>query len=450
MRLSDVTEGARLLLYSHEPLIAAAVASLKIVEQPERDMVAETNGREIFVGKLFLGLMKQEAAFVLAHEVMHVLSQHCGKRLPSDLWHLKGKKVSEVSAEDRFKLDLWARACDVLINEKLLRSINCERGLIVFPETIGGERASRYGLTPSRVLQMTEEELYERLKQGCPQSIDGPEIGSGDGQQEGASVKGIGQHGDSSADGMDRQEAGSGWGEGQHGDVVPAPDGEGLSDKDVEAILSLAAISAGSEADQFIGRELVQSRLTRPRDWKAELMEALTQPLAGGDVTWSRRNRRVPSDEVVLPAVRDWQASLAVVIDLSGSTIPYVDRFLQELKSIVSQVPMERLRVLTHTTTVEEVLDVGSNDEAWMRLDDLPLGRTGGTYYAPVAEKLLEMGDLTAVVWLTDLMPADWATAGPLLVRLGRPLVWAVPEQYVKTYGDRGRDYGKVAAIFDA
>lgn len=418
--MSKAFDKAMLVLYTSEPLISAVLARMRLVPEPGKGYVAKTDGRTIWVGRDGLKLPYRELAFVLAHEVMHALSYHTTLRRPAALKHVHAGM--QMDGNTRRLWSLWAIACDVCINTRLEVSQSVKTGRLARPR-MDYFNALEIGMKPDWVLNATEEEVFEELLargfdagSGLPDLLPAQgagEGGDGDGDDEGDT--------NSSAEGA--SEAGS------------LPDSP-LTPEEVESIVASVAVMRGAgDNDGFIGQEAIAGRYASVLDWRRLLVEALVEPQAGGDVTWSRRSRRSPVEDVIFPASRSHTASLYIIVDMSDSVEIYAERFLSEVRRIMENVDLSFVQVIRHSCSMDVVLETYSKDEALVEMEKLRLRVGGGTWFRPVVEHLVRAcrgeNPPTAVVWLTDLECSDTTETAQALKKIPSsvPFFWVTPEK---------------------
>ena len=413
---------ALLSLYVNEPLISAVLSRMRLVQEPDKDYVAKTDGRRIWVGKAGLELPYRQLTFVLAHEVMHALSHHTSLRRPAALKHVyAGMQMDE---NTRRLWNLWAIACDVSINTRLEASQSVKSGRMERPR-MDYYNASKVGLSREWVLQeATEEQVFEAL---LKENFD-----CGDSEPDLVPAQSSdGVAGEGSEDGEDTNEETGDAGAGGGGQKDDTP----LSPEEVESALASVSVMRGASAGgDFIGKELVAGRYFSGLDWRKLLTEALLEPQAGGDVTWSRRSRRSHVDDVILPASRSYAASLYVVVDVSGSVLHYVEKFLGEVRRIIESVDLSYVQVIVHDDELRNLVESHSKDEMLMEIQNLRVRSGGGTRFASVIQHIVReckgANPPTAVVWLTDLECTDTHMTKLFLSKIPKtlPFFWVVPD----------------------
>jgi predicted metal-dependent peptidase len=135
--------------------------------------------------------------------------------------------------------------------------------------------------------------------------------------------------------------------------------GQGMSQEEIEQVAKdiNQAIRQGQLMASKMGGN--QSRaldsLVEPKvDWREQLREFVSSTAVGKDIsTWQRVNRRWLQHDVYMPStVTETIGRIVVAPDMSGSTEPYVSKFLSEVQGICLNVKPEKVDLIYWDTEV--------------------------------------------------------------------------------------------------
>jgi len=382
---------ATVKLIMGEPFIGAVLARLAVVYEPDAPAPSATDGKSIVWSDEFEDQPLPCITFTLAHEVMHVMSGHV-QRAPAIIKKLHNKvKNKTATAEDMQELKrhskAWNMATDVKINTHLDQSQAKRVGIIKAPVGFPLITAGSLDMAPQEVMTQTEEAIYQAILKAPPSNApahyDGP------------------------------------------GDLLEADD-EALTEADVAVAVHQANLMAkGGIKNGAIGAALVETITTTTVDYRRVLADVLTST-SGGDRTWSRRSRR--SEDIIMPGRRSQKLdALTIVVDVSASTRSVIPQFLDQVQQLIATLPVDKLRVIQHNTSVRDVMESSDSTDVTTTIDKVRdnLKSGGGTRFVPVVEDLKQHEPSAAVVWLTDGASADGCpTDIPT-----QSLIWAVPEK---------------------
>jgi predicted metal-dependent peptidase len=149
-----------------------------------------------------------------------------------------------------------------------------------------------------------------------------------------------------------------------------------------------------------------------------ELLRRFIERSHTSEYRWTRPNRRFLTQGLILPGRHSEHLSIAVGIDVSGSTLDDLPRFLAELKGILTSFSRWTLRLVACDTRI--IFDqVFSDDNP--PPDDLPIGAGGGTDLQPVIDVLADQPP-SALVFLTDGYASEPSQPD-------FPVLWAISDQ---------------------
>ena len=185
-------------------------------------------------------------------------------------------------------------------------------------------------------------------------------------------------------------------------------------------------VAQAAQAAKMMGKmsanmqRLVDEVLQPKVDWR-EVMQKFLVKARTDQRSFSRFNRRFIAQGLYLPSVSGEQmGEVCFAVDCSGSIDQKtVNQFAAEIKRVKEDLMPERIHVLYFDSEVSHVESYEQHDD----LDIKPHGG-GGTDFAPVFEKIVELGiNPVAVVFLTDLCcnsfgdqpdaPVLWVTTDP-------------------------------------
>jgi len=185
-------------------------------------------------------------------------------------------------------------------------------------------------------------------------------------------------------------------------------------------------VAQAAQAAKMMGKmsanmqRLVDEVLQPKVDWREVLQKFLVKARTD-QRSFARFNRRFIAQGLYLPSVSGEQmGEVCFAVDCSGSIDQKtVSQFASEIKRVKEDLMPERIHVLYFDSEVSHVESYEQHDD----LDIKPHGG-GGTDFAPVFEKIIELGiNPVAVVFLTDLCcnsfgdqpdaPVLWVTTDP-------------------------------------
>ena len=377
---------------------------------------AATDGVYVYISpEFFRGLASDsQRAFLLAHEVSHIILRHPQR---GKVYQDRGFFRPSVSFDHR----LYNRAADYVINS------DCKAmGLEPIPQGCYSDEYGRDDIVDS---------VYAELHQQQDDPKDEPE-GEGDDDQGGD------QSGGNPAPQPDGDESGTGDKSDPDGDSsggLPDPEGhdhhltpeyEG-TDEEQEASAREDEHDIRSSVDDGIdqleadGRDPAKlsdairegSHRHRPSsasdtDWRAELADRFNRAGAGGQTTWSRiHRRRFSTLGVISPTSIGQIGRVSIVVDISYSVSRNVlNQFMTEAASLIDSLqPRDGVVVAWTNHRFHSSDEVYSGGE----LLDLEIPCGGGTYMTAGVNWLEENGlesDLTIVFTDGEMGDDDWAS----------------------------------------
>lgn len=350
--------------------------------------VAATDGLYIILNPdEFLSRLLHERVFILAHEIMHMILNHCNLMhrfgLSGHIIYPSGKKLKYIPM-------LYNVAADYVINQILADS------------RVGKPPADALLDVNMATAMDNPIDVYAKLYKEA-QSMGGkpppPDAGSG------------GRKGQKSFD----QVLAPGEAKGKNPQEVAAERDEGEWKAAVAAANAINKAQGKSSAalDRFF------SSLLKPKvDWREALPAAVARSVGGGGFTWRRLDRRFILQDLAVPGRAKFDTdNVTVAIDTSGSIGQVeIDRFFAEMKGIIEDCRPRLIRVIWCDAKVNKVDEVEDANE----IDTLKPKGGGGTDFRPVFDWVKKSGSTPDVlVYFTDLM-GSFPSAEP-----GYPVIWA-------------------------
>jgi predicted metal-dependent peptidase len=185
-------------------------------------------------------------------------------------------------------------------------------------------------------------------------------------------------------------------------------------------------VAQAAQAAKMMGKmsanlqRLVDQVLHPKVDWR-DVMQRFLVKARTDQRSFARFNRRFIAQGLYLPTVSGEQmGEVCFAVDCSGSiTKQVVNQFSTEITKVKEDLMPSRIHVLYFDSEVSHVESYEQHDD----LDIKPHGG-GGTDFAPVFEKIIELGiNPVAIVFLTDLCcnsfgdqpdaPVLWVTTDP-------------------------------------
>jgi len=318
---------ARTKMLLRLPFFGKLATHLKLVEAEWLPTIGTDSTRIYYNPDFINALAKDEIVFVLAHNVMHCIYNHHGRRAGRD------KKT-------------WDSACDYVTNNEL---IDLRVGKM--PNLIKILHDKKYG-------DMTAEEVYNDLMKNQPpqQPGQGQSSGDGDGQGEGSAPGSFDEHFEPNKGDKNSNEQGSEEQDGAKSDgqvIMTDPEFNQAQDQFKQAVLA-AAKSAKDAGEVPAGIRRMIKELTNPKmDWR-ELLAAQIKSCVPSDFTWARGNRKTRSMGIYMPDMeRQDRVEVCVAIDTSGSISESMLRdFLGEIMGIMEQFTDFEIQIWTFDTKV--------------------------------------------------------------------------------------------------
>ncbi len=359
---------ARLSLLFNQPFFGSLIMQLPLQEENTWCTTAAVDGRYIYWNrKFFEGLTLDEVIFVLAHEVMHVVYDHFGRRSHRDpgYWNMAGDYVINA----------------MLINEK----IGAMPMKPVADKDENGNTSQRVGLYDKKYEGWSSEAVYDDLQ-----------------KRQVKKQMTLDVHIQLGKDGQD------GEGKKANGGIPIEIDEESLKGirEELKNKILQAAQAAAGKMPASIAR-LVDHLVEAKINWRDYIRETIQSQLTA-DYTWHKPNRRHHGTDVIFPSlIKEETIDVEVSIDQSGSISTEMARdFLSEIHGITQQYAQFTIAVSTFDTKLYN-RQVFTNDNLDELLDYEPKG--GGGTDIGVVWKYLKKNSIEPklLIVFTDLEDDD-------------------------------------------
>jgi hypothetical protein len=327
---------------------------------------AATDGRKFYYNSRFITLLKpKEVDFLVAHEVLHVVYDHMGRRGERDPQIFNIANDYAVNADlKRHKIGQFITSVPALYEQKYDGK---------FSEEI-------YDDLMQNVQKMDMDQLIDQL---IDEHMEGDEgDGSGDGENGG--------------DGNKK--------DGKRPKPMTAEEREQLKQELKQAILNAASNADAGSLPLGVER-LIKDMVNPVMPWRDLLQVNLTSAIKT-DFSWMRPNRRGWHIDAVLPGMTPGEEiDVDVFIDLSGSISDAQGKaFLSEVAGMMSQFNGYRINVHCFDTEVYNPQTYTS--ENLETIEEYQLMGGGGTDFTCIFKYLKEQGRVPErLVVFTDGYP---------------------------------------------
>jgi len=319
---------ARIGLLLRHPFFGNMATRLRILAADDWLGTAAVDGRNLYYNTQFFNAMNnKEIEFVVAHEILHMVFDHLGRR------------------DDRNPM-LYNISADYIVNNTLVRD-----RIGTIPSIVDCYQDFKYeGWTSEEVY----DELFEEAKKNGEEALK--------------------QLGEMLDEHLDMDEGDEGDSPGEEGE-----DGNGnatskskpkyskeemkqIKDEIKENMISAAQTAGAGNVPGAVARMIKE--LTEPKmNWR-EIIRQSVQSSIRSDYTFSRPSRKGQMSGAILPSM-DFQDTIdiAVCIDMSGSIGDAQGKdFLGEIKGIMEEFPDYNIKVWCFDTRVYNEEDFEAND----------------------------------------------------------------------------------------
>lgn len=310
--VKEMIVGGRVRMLIKHPFFGTLATRLKLVEA-QWCPTAAVDGKHFYYNPdFFRTLTPEEIDFVVGHEVMHCVYDHCGE----------GGRLMDYKEEDRDP-KLWNIAADYKVNQACVES------------KIG--QMPKSAIHDPKFYGKYTEEIYQYVKENKDQYESKQTLDLhlfGDGNDETGGTGKNDPTGRTAPIKISKEEA------------------KQIKDQMKQAVLQAAQTAGAGNMPGDVERLIKQ--MTEPKmDWR-QLINTSILSLLKSDFTWMRQSRKSRSMGVYLPAQdNDEKIDVAIGMDVSGSIDDsMISDFMGEIYGIMQQFQDFRLRVWTYDTQV--------------------------------------------------------------------------------------------------
>ena len=311
--VKEMIVSSRVRLLIRHPFFGTLATRLRLIES-EWCPTAATDGRHFYYNcDFFRTMTSEEIDFVVAHEVMHCVYEHCG-----ETGRLLDQKVDDQD------MKLWNIAADYKVNQACIES------------SIG--QMPKGAVHDRKFYKMYTEEIYAKLKQT--------------GEAEGQETLDVHMFGGDGGEGDGNQEFDP---TGRKAPIkISSQEAREIKDQMKQAVFQSAQSTDAGNLPSEVKR--IINSMTNPKmDWR-ELLNMSIQSLIKSDYTFMRQSRKSMSMGIYLPGQKNEEKiDVAIGLDVSGSiSASMIEEFLGEVYGIMQQFQDFKVRIWTFDTEVYE------------------------------------------------------------------------------------------------
>jgi predicted metal-dependent peptidase len=325
---------ARVGLLLRHPFFGNMATRLKIEAADDWLMTAAVDGRKLYFNTQFFNAMdNKEVEFVIAHEILHMVYDHLGRR------------------EDRNPM-LYNIAADYIVNNLLVDDRIGKK-----PKIVDCYQDFKYR-------GWSSEEVYDELFKQAKKN--GEEF-----------LEQLGEMLDEHLDLEGGDEEGDGEGNGKGRPRYSKGELDQIKDEIKEAMIQAASAAGAGNVPAGVAR-LIKEMTESKMNWR-ELLRQQIQSTIKSDYTWSRPSRKGWHSGAILPGM-NFQDTIDVCIslDMSGSIgNEQAADFLGEIKGIMDEYKDYRIKLWCFDTKVYNEQDFSA--DGGESLVDYEIKGGGGT-----------------------------------------------------------------------
>ena len=324
---------ARVGLLLRHPFFGNMATRLKIQAADEWLMTAAVDGRNLYFNTQFFNAMNnKEIEFVIAHEILHCVFDHLGRR------------------EDRDPM-LYNIAADYIVNNLLVRDRIGEK-----PSIVDCYQDFKYeGWTSEEVYK----ELFDEAKKNGEEFLE--QLGEM-----------LDEHLDLEGDGTEEDNK-----DGKGRPKYSKAELDQIKDEIKEAMINSAQTAGAGNTPAGVQR--IIKELTEPKiNWR-ELLRQQIQSTIKSDYTWIRPSRKGWHTGAILPGMNfDETIDICICLDMSGSIgNSQAKDFLGEIKGIMDEYKDYKIKLWCFDTAVYNEQDFSA--DSGEDLTDYEILGGGGT-----------------------------------------------------------------------
>ena len=348
---------ARVGLLLRHPFFGNMATRLRILAADDWLPTAAVDGRNLYYNTQFFNAMdNKEIEFVIAHEILHMVFDHLGRR------------------EDRNPM-LYNIAADYIVNNTLMR------------DRIGNKPSIVDCFQDFKYEEWTSEQVYDDLFEQAKKN--GEEFLEQLGEMLDEHLDMDGEEGSNSSDnGEDKDSNGNGVSKSKP--KFSKEDIKQIKDEIKEATIN-AAQSAGA-GNTPAGVQRMIKQLTEPKmNWR-EILRQQIQSTIKSDYTFSRPSRKGQMSGAILPGMNfDQTIDVCIALDMSGSIGEVqAQDFLGEVKGIMDEYKDYNIKIWCFDTEVYGEDDFSADDGR--EITDYEIHGGGGTDFMCNWEYMKEQG----------------------------------------------------------
>ena len=315
-QVKEMIVAGRVRMLIKHPFFGTLATRLKLVEA-EWCPTAAVDGKHFYYNpNFFRTLTPEEIDFVVGHEVMHCVYDHCGT----------GGRLLDFP-EDKRDAKMWNIAADYKVNQACVES-----KIGVMPKS---------ALYDSQYHGKYTEEIYEVLLSNKEKHQDKQTLD--------IHLNGDGKDGDKQGEGVPAGNDPTGR---KAPIKISKAEAKQIKDQMKQAVIQAAQSAGAGNMPGDIKRMIKE--MTEPKmDWR-EMINLSVQSLLKADFTWMRQSRKSRSMGIYLPGQdNEEKINLAIGLDVSGSIDDrMVKDFLGEVYGIMQQFQDFNIKIWTFDTQV--------------------------------------------------------------------------------------------------
>jgi predicted metal-dependent peptidase len=302
---------ARVGLLLRHPFFGNLATRMKLIDASDWCATLATDGRNFYYNNDFVNKLKpKEAEFGFAHEVLHNVFDHLGRRENRD------PKISNIAAD--FAVN------QILKDERIGEVPSC---IQIFQDD--KYRGMSYEQIYEDLFEKAEKIDLSQLGELLDEHLDGDE-GNGEGDGEGDS------------DGK----------EGKGRPRLTAEERKKIRDEIKEAMVAAAQAAGAGRVPAGVAR-LIKDFTEPKMDWR-QLLRMNIQSILKSNFSFARPNRKSQHSGAVLPGMMNEETiDVCVAIDMSGSiSDAQAKDFISEVKGIMDEYVDFKLQLWCFDTSV--------------------------------------------------------------------------------------------------
>ena len=344
--------------------------------------IAATDGTNLILNpETFFKFSLDERVFIVAHEVLHCILNHC---ILSRQMRLTGKVKYADGSDLPYDHMLMNVAMDLVINDTLI--------------------ADRIGSFPKEGMHdpsiATRADSFMDAYRKVFKQEQGGGKGGQDGGQDGGQGGGQGGKGGTSGGNGFDQLLDPGTAQGK--DPAQASQGRSQAEWDTAVAGALAVAKAQGKLPASLER-LLKEIVEPTVSWQDHIRAFFARKVGGGGYDWRRPDRALIQRDIYAPRRSgNGCGTIVVAVDTSGSIGQReLDVFFGEMRGIIDDVRPERIYVLWIDAKLHKVDEVEDSED----IDTLKPAGGGGTDFRPAFD-WVEENDIRpdALVYLTDML----------------------------------------------